>query len=141
MKKHAPSLLLAAAAGFVFFLTSTSARAQTDFPLYVANGTGETISQITSAGVVSLFANGTGVRNPKGLAFDAAGNLYVGNAGNNTIEKFSSVGVDLGAFANTGLSNHVGLAFDASAVSLFDQASGRALRTARYDQPHGVRHG
>ena len=37
--------------------------------------------------------------------------------------------------------DHVGLAFDASAVSLFDQASGRALRTARYDQPHGVRHG
>ena len=41
--------------------------------------------------------------------------------------------------------DHVGLAFDASAVSLFDQTSGRALRTARDDQPHatknGVRHG
>jgi len=37
--------------------------------------------------------------------------------------------------------DHVGLAFDASAVSLFDQASGRALRTSRYDQPHGARHG
>ena len=31
--------------------------------------------------------------------------------------------------------DHVGLAFDASAVSLFDQASGRALRTARDDAP------
>ncbi len=31
--------------------------------------------------------------------------------------------------------DHVGLAFDVSAVSLFDQASGRALRTARDDVP------
>jgi multiple sugar transport system ATP-binding protein len=30
----------------------------------------------------------------------------------------------------------VGLAFDASAVSLFDKASGRVLRTARDDAPH-----
>jgi multiple sugar transport system ATP-binding protein len=31
--------------------------------------------------------------------------------------------------------DHVGLRFDASAVSLFDQASGRALQTARDDTP------
>ena len=41
--------------------------------------------------------------------------------------------------------DHVGLAFDAAAVSLFDTGSGRALRTARDDQPpahrHGARHG
>ena len=30
--------------------------------------------------------------------------------------------------------DHVGLCFDAAAVSLFDAASGRALRTARDDQ-------
>ena len=35
----------------------------------------------------------------------------------------------------------VGLAFDARAVSLFDRASGRALRTARDDVAKGVRHG
>jgi len=35
----------------------------------------------------------------------------------------------------------VGLAFDAKTVSLFDQASGRALRTSRHDLPHGARHG
>jgi multiple sugar transport system ATP-binding protein len=37
----------------------------------------------------------------------------------------------------------VGLAFDAAAVSLFDQASGRALRTARDDQAlnRRARHG
>jgi len=39
--------------------------------------------------------------------------------------------------------DHVGLAFDATAVSLFDTASGRALRTARDDHAHraGGRHG
>ncbi|MEP6875432.1 MAG: ABC transporter ATP-binding protein [Burkholderiales bacterium] len=41
--------------------------------------------------------------------------------------------------------DHVGLAFDAAAVSLFDTASGRALRTARDDHPlvhrNGARHG
>ncbi len=37
--------------------------------------------------------------------------------------------------------DQVGLSFDAAEVSLFDQASGRALRTARYDQAHGARHG
>jgi len=35
--------------------------------------------------------------------------------------------------------DHVGLAFDASAVSLFDQASGRALRTARDDHALSAR--
>ncbi|SEB25557.1 ABC transporter ATP-binding protein [Variovorax sp. YR216] len=35
--------------------------------------------------------------------------------------------------------DHVGLAFDARAVSLFDAASGRALRTARDDALHAVR--
>ncbi|MEJ8821081.1 ABC transporter ATP-binding protein [Variovorax humicola] len=37
--------------------------------------------------------------------------------------------------------DHVGLAFDAGAVSLFDAASGRALRTARDDHPHVMRNG
>ena len=37
--------------------------------------------------------------------------------------------------------DQVGLAFDARAVSIFDRASGRALRTARHDVPAGARHG
>ena len=39
--------------------------------------------------------------------------------------------------------DHVGLEFDAAAVSLFDRASGRALRTARDDavRAAGARHG
>src|SRR5437763_15057135 len=100
MKKHAPPLLFAVFIGIASPLTSTTARADN---LYVANGTGDTISQITPGGVLSIFVHGA--HNPKGLAFDTAGNLYVGNAGNNTIEKFSSGGVDLGTFASTGLSN------------------------------------
>jgi multiple sugar transport system ATP-binding protein len=51
--------------------------------------------------------------------------------------------VDVATAAKRG--DHVGLAFDAAAVSLFDRASGRALRTARDDAPHaatnGARHG
>jgi len=55
--------------------------------------------------------------------------------------------VDVASGARRG--DQVGLAFDAAAVSLFDQGSGRALRTARDDRPHtghrrsgdGARHG
>ncbi len=47
--------------------------------------------------------------------------------------------VDVNSAAKRG--DHVGLAFDAAAVSLFDDASGRALRTARDDQPHTLRNG
>jgi multiple sugar transport system ATP-binding protein len=51
--------------------------------------------------------------------------------------------IDVDARAARG--DRVGLAFDASAVSLFDQASGRALRTARDDMVlahrRGARHG
>ncbi len=37
--------------------------------------------------------------------------------------------------------DRLGLRFDAANVSLFDRASGRALRTVRHEQPAGVRHG
>lgn len=51
--------------------------------------------------------------------------------------------VDVASAAARG--DHVGLAFDAEAVSLFDRASGRALRTARDDRVladrQGARHG
>ena len=57
--------------------------------------------------------------------------------------------VGVGSSAQRG--DHVGLQFDATAVSLFDQASGRALKTARDDRAHvhnntrapnqGARHG
>jgi len=49
--------------------------------------------------------------------------------------------VDVASPAQRG--DHVGLAFDAAAISLFDQDSGRALRTARDDHAFkaGPRHG
>jgi multiple sugar transport system ATP-binding protein len=47
--------------------------------------------------------------------------------------------VDVGVAAARG--DRVGLAFDAAAVSLFDQASGRALRTARDDAPIALKQG
>jgi multiple sugar transport system ATP-binding protein len=49
----------------------------------------------------------------------------------------AKVGVDLPAQRG----DAVGLAFDARQVSLFDQASGRALRTARHDDAMPVRRG
>jgi multiple sugar transport system ATP-binding protein len=41
----------------------------------------------------------------------------------------------VGADSPVARGDHVGLRFDASAVSLFDEASGRALQTARDDTP------
>ena len=69
--------------------------------LYVANAGNNTIEKFTSGGVGSVFAS-TGLNNPRGLAFDSAGNLYAANVGNNTIEKFTSGGVG-SVFASTGL--------------------------------------
>ena len=53
----------------------------------------------------------TGLKWPRDLAFDSAGNLYVSNGGNNTIKKFTPDGVG-SVFASTGLYNPMGLAFD-----------------------------
>src|SRR5439155_871834 len=63
-------------------------------------------------GAASVFAT-NGLNLPRGLAFDAAGNLYVANYGDNTIEKFTPGGVG-SVFASTGLSSPIGLAFDAA---------------------------
>jgi sugar lactone lactonase YvrE len=128
MKKHIKISLLAVLFGIASLLTSNTARADN---LYVANVTGDTVSQITPAGVLSIFAHG--VHAPQGLAFDSAGNLYVRNF--NTIEKFSSAGVDLGTFASTGLSNPLGLAFD-SADNLY--AANQGTDTIEKFTPAGV---
>jgi multiple sugar transport system ATP-binding protein len=64
----------------------------------------------------------------------------------------ATVRAKVGADLPVARGDHVGLRFDASAVSLFDQASGRALQTARDDTPtsaqdrasctrEGARHG
>jgi multiple sugar transport system ATP-binding protein len=60
--------------------------------------------------------------------------VTVAMAGGTTLR--AKVGVDTPAARG----DQVGLSFDAAAVSLFDQASGRALRTARDDAPMHGRH-
>ena len=74
--------------------------------IWVADGQGDTIREVTPAGVVATFAgeagtpgfangNGTAAQfnNVLGIAVDASGNLYVGDGGNNAIRKITPAGV------------------------------------------------
>ena len=72
-------------AAFVMALISLAVVTSHADILYVTT-LGNTIDKITSDGVVSVFAS-SGLNNPRGLAFDSAGNLYVANNGSNTVEK------------------------------------------------------
>ena len=56
---------------------------------------------MTPAGVVSTFVS-SGLDDPEGLAFDAAGNLYVANDGNNTISEVTPAGA-VSTFVSSGL--------------------------------------
>ncbi len=55
--------------------------------LYVASAIGNTVSKVTPAGTVSLFASG--FDDPNGLSIDAAGNLYVANVLDTTVVKLT----------------------------------------------------
>ncbi len=89
-----------------------------------------------------------GVR-PEHLRFDDASSLraevlgteYLGNCQVVTLglAQGATLRAKVDVAMQVGRGDHVGLAFDAAAISLFDKASGRALRTARDDQPHGSR--
>ena len=69
----------------------------------------DTVSKVTPAGVVSLFASGLGYAT--GLAFDGNGNLYVANWGaTNTVSEVTPAGV-VSTFAS-GFSEPWALAFD-----------------------------
>ena len=74
--------------------------------IWIADGQGNTVREVTPAGVVTTFAgvartagfaNGTGTsalfNDLLGIAVDALGNLYVGDGGNNAIRKITSAGV------------------------------------------------
>jgi len=87
---------------------STGTRGDT---IYVSNVGTNYVTQFTSEGAGSVFAN-TGPE-PLGVAFDSAGNLYVGMPVSNTIVKFSSTGTSLGVFANSGATPYA-LAFDST---------------------------
>ena len=56
---------------------------------------------MTPAGAVSTFVS-SGLDQPDGLAFDAAGNLYVANDSNNTISKVTPAGA-VSTFVSSGL--------------------------------------
>lgn len=77
--------------------------------LFVANWSGNFITELTPNGASSMFA--TGLSTPSGLAFDRTGNLYVANLYGNTIMKFTPDGVGT-VFASAGLNGPIGLAFD-----------------------------
>ncbi len=93
--------------------------------VWVADGQGDTIREVTPAGVVTTFAgeagiagfaNGTGTgaqfNDPLGIAVDASGNLYVGDGGNNAVRKITSAGVVTtlagSAFGSSGSSDGTG---------------------------------
>jgi multiple sugar transport system ATP-binding protein len=88
------------------------------------------------------------------LRAEVLGTEYLGISQIVTVATASgaTVRAKVGADLPVARGDHVGLRFDASAVSLFDQASGRALQTARDDTPtsaqdrasctrEGARHG
>ncbi|MES2389621.1 MAG: SMP-30/gluconolactonase/LRE family protein [Bacteroidota bacterium] len=123
--------------------------------IFIADEGNNRIRKVTSAGVVTTFAgsgvagysNATGTaaqfNAPRGLAFDAAGNLYVADAGNNRIRKITSAGVVTnysgsgtagftdGTSANTKFDKPTGLAFDVSGILyVADETNNRIRKIA-----------
>ena len=84
--------------------------------LFVANATSGNIAEFTANGTLITSTYATGLANPKGLAFDSAGNLYVAENTPGLIEKILPGINDLsGGAASTFASNlngPTGIAFD-----------------------------
>lgn len=78
-------------------------------------------------GQKTLFATGIDF-DPRGLAFDQAGNLYVANQLGNTVQRFTSEGISLGPFASTGLKDPFALAFDACGDLYISSQTGGHIR-------------
>jgi glucose/arabinose dehydrogenase len=77
--------------------------------LFVSNQTGTTVSRVAPGGSpVTTYA--TGLNNPQGLAFDAAGNLYVANGDAGTVSRVPPGGGAAAPFA-TGFNGPTGVAF------------------------------
>jgi sugar lactone lactonase YvrE len=101
----------------VAITTILVAPAATDaLTLYVSLNDGISIDKVDSTGAVSLFATLPANSYPRGLAFDASGNLYAVDAGTDQISKITPGGV-VSLFATLPpFSNSVGLAFDTNGV-------------------------
>ena len=94
--------------------------------LFVSSAGANTISEVSSEGVVSTFTptSGAGILDqPAGLAFDNSGNLYVANNGNNEIAKITTSGVVDLVVQEGYVNKPTGLAFD-SAGNLYISGSG-----------------
>ena len=79
-----PAAVFASGFGQAFDVLSDSAG-----NVYTANITFGTISKISPAGVVTELASGLGV--PRGLAFDASGNMFVSDQVQQLIYKVTGV--------------------------------------------------
>ena len=75
----------------------------------------------------TLFATGIDL-DPRGLAFDQAGNLYVANQLGNTVQRFTADGISLGTFASAGLKDPFALAFDACGDLYISNQTGGHIR-------------
>jgi DNA-binding beta-propeller fold protein YncE len=75
----------------------------------------------------TLFATGLEF-DPRGLAFDQAGNLYVANQHGSTVQRFAADGTSLGTFAGTGLRDPFALAFDPLGDLYISNQSGGTIR-------------
>ena len=92
----------------VGLLAACSSHLATAVDLYVSNSGDGTISKIDPSGVATIFASG--LSTPRGVAFDASGNLFVANAiSSGIVSRIDTSGI-VTTFA-TGLSNPNGLAF------------------------------
>jgi hypothetical protein len=89
---------------------------------------GDTISQVSSTGVVTPFVTGMGVPDGRStaLAFDANGNLFAAEVFTGNIKKISPAGV-VSTFV-TGLNNPTALAFDRSGNLFVSEISNQSIK-------------
>jgi hypothetical protein len=83
--------------------------------VWIANKTGNTLTELSSNGSLLSGAGDTGSLNaPSALAFDPSGNLWVTNSGNNTLSKFTSSGTAAAnsPYSGGSMSSPNGIAFD-----------------------------
>ena len=89
---------------------ATSARAES---LYVSYVTGQ-IARFDSLSGANLGYFATGLHSPRGIVFDALGNLYVANVNNDTIDRISPSGTVSLFASGSGLNFPFGLTIDAT---------------------------